>query len=105
MKTKIIILTAFIVGIFLFSFVSANLFTNVSNWITGKPKIEPYKPAFNISNNFNTNKVDLNRRMIFNKLRKINPRRFKHLKRERINLIQNYFKINSQGITRFSNEK
>ena len=99
------IIITFIVGIFLFSFVSANLFTNVSNWITGKPKIEPYQPAFNISNNFNTNKVDLNRRMVFNKLRKINPRRFIHLNRERIHLTRNYFKINSQGITRFANGK
>jgi len=86
------------------SLVSAGIF----DWLIKPKQIEePYKPAFNISNDFTTKKLSLDKIKVLNKLEKIKPEVYKlDLTKETINLSStDYFKINSQGITRFSNGK
>ena len=96
------IMATIIIGIFLISFASAGWF----DWlIKPKPTVE-YKPAFNISNDFTINKKELNKEMVFNKLKETNIKyQFEFLKENTINLSQsNLFKENSGGIIRFKNE-
>ena len=111
MKTKIIILTAFIVGIFLVGTVSVGIF----DWFV-HPKIRTiYKPAFHILNDFNMTKNKLWKKPICNKMSNkmsnkmlkkvsnINPCDFtKHS--EYLTNNKDYFKTNSQNIIRFKNE-
>ena len=92
-------------GIFLISFASAGWF----DWLI-KPSPEPYKPAFNISNDFTIPKTTLSKEPIclqrnrISLLSKTNECKYNLLNKKEIHLTTNYFKTNSQGITRFSNE-
>jgi len=94
------------------SFASANIFTDAWDFITGKQKPEPYKPYFNISDDFNTKKLDLDKSVICVKDLNDNTKLVKIDKcdknKSKYTLIDisnsNYFHTNSEGITRFNNE-
>ena len=102
------ILVFVIISMFFISFASAGLF----DWLTHpKPKIIPYKPAFNISNDFITNKIILDSSKIYQKItEKLSLEEAeKYLSYSKnsftdlTKLSKNYFMANSQGITRFKN--
>ena len=104
MKTKIIILTAFVVGMFLFGLVGAE-FTK------GNFDSKKYKLPFSISDDFTNKKIKLDSKMIYNKI--IEKLDFKESKEylsfskidsfDLTKLNKNYFTTNSQNITRFRN--
>ena len=106
MKTKIIILTAFIVGIFLVGTVSAGIF----DWLIHPKTRTIYKPAFHISNDFNMIKNKLWKKPICNKISNRISRKMSNMNpcdftkySEYLTKNKDYFKTNSQNITRFKN--
>lgn len=97
-----------LVGTLLVSFVSAGVFYWSSLSLVSV--IKPYKPAFNISNDFSIKKLSLDKKLVLAKLKALNLKKFKLLPEKDLSVSDlniskiNYFKINSQGIIRFKYE-